>query len=116
MGSGSGAGPAPIAVVGAGSGAAATGSGAAGAAATGSGATVATSGCLVMAAVRSSPGWVNTPVSPIGVMCVLCWPAPIAGLVMYGFGGSLWATATLMTATVERPASRPAHLVNALMR
>src|SRR3990170_3096315 len=33
-----------------------------------------------------------------------------------GLGGWPWATATPMTATVERPASRPAHLVKALMR
>src|SRR6187551_3740467 len=81
---------------------------------TGAGAT-ATSGWRTMTAVRTGSVRPGTPVSPIEVMCVLCWPAPSAGLAMYGLGGTPWATATPIAATADRPAIRPTTLVVADM-
>jgi signal-induced proliferation-associated 1 like protein 3 len=49
----------------------------------------------------------GVPVVPIGVFCVLRWPAPVAGLAELVVGGALWATAVPTTATVAKPASRP---------
>ncbi|HVE53355.1 MAG TPA: hypothetical protein VNB23_08215, partial [Ramlibacter sp.] len=39
----------------------------------------------------------GVPVEPIGVFCVLRWPAPTAGL-LAGCGGVLWAKARLKVA------------------
>src|SRR6185369_16600126 len=81
---------------------------------TGSGVVTTSAWRLMVAAYMSGTG-ASAPVSPTGIMCESCWPAPIAGLEISGFGGTPWATATPSTATVERPASRPAHFLNADM-
>src|SRR4051812_49008962 len=51
----------------------------------------------------------------MSVCCELCWPAPSAGLVMAGFGGTPCATATPMAPTAETPATSPANFLNALI-
>jgi hypothetical protein len=48
----------------------------------------------------------GVPVVPIGVVWLLCWPAPLAGSVALGFGGVLCAMAEPM-ARAAAPASRP---------
>jgi hypothetical protein len=48
----------------------------------------------------------GVPVEPIGVSCVLRWPAPLAALGALGSGGLLWAMAEPM-ARAATPASRP---------
>ncbi len=49
------------------------------------------------------PPWV--PVVPMGVLCELCWPAPVAALGLAVVGGVPCAMAVPTTATVARPAS-----------
>jgi hypothetical protein len=61
----------------------------------------------------------GVPVAPIGVFCVLRWPAPVAASlvpVAPVVGGVLWATAVPTTATAARPASRALSWLEAVMR
>jgi hypothetical protein len=59
----------------------------------------------VLPAVPASvlPG---VPVLPMGVVWVLCWPAPVAGSLEDVVGGVLCAMAAPAMATVARPASK----------
>jgi hypothetical protein len=58
---------------------------------------------------------VGVPVLPIGVVCVLCWPAPVAGSFTAGLGGVACAKALPAMATAARPASSPFNWVDAVM-
>jgi hypothetical protein len=49
----------------------------------------------------------GVPVLPIGVVWVLCWPAPVAGSLEVVVGGVLWAIAAPAIATAAKPASMP---------
>lgn len=56
----------------------------------------------------------GVPVVPIGVFCVLCCPAPWAGLAALGDGGVLWAMATPIEAAAA-PAIRDLRRVEAFI-
>jgi hypothetical protein len=56
----------------------------------------------------------GVPVVPIGVVWVLCWPAPTAGSLAAGLGGVLWANAAAATVRAARPAKAPLR-VDAIM-
>lgn len=58
---------------------------------------------------------VAVPVVPMGVFCVLCCPAPVAGLGLAVVGGLPWATAVPTTAMVARPASKDFNALDAFM-
>ena len=57
----------------------------------------------------------GVPVSPIGVFCELCWPAPTGALLTAGFGGLPCAMAVPMTAVAATPASRPLMCLDVVM-
>ncbi|MDQ6881911.1 MAG: hypothetical protein M3150_07445 [Pseudomonadota bacterium] len=57
----------------------------------------------------------GVPVSPIGVFCELCWPAPTGALLTAGFGGLPCAMAVPMTAMAATPVSRPLICLNVVM-
>jgi hypothetical protein len=61
------------------------------------------------------PLLVGVPVAPIGVCCVLRWPAPTAGSLAAGLGGVLCAMAVLVMATAATPASRLLSVMDAVM-
>jgi len=52
---------------------------------------------LVLPVADAPPG---VPVAPMGVLWVLVWPAPTAGLAA-GVGGALWAKASEAASTAE---------------
>ena len=58
---------------------------------------------------------VGVPVVPIGVCCVLCWPAPTGALMIAGFGGLPWAMAVPRRAKAATPASRPLMCFDAVI-
>ncbi|MCM2252501.1 MAG: hypothetical protein NDJ19_09105 [Ramlibacter sp.] len=66
----------------------------------------------VLGALVPAPG---VPVLPMGVVCVLCWPAPVAGSFDVVVGGVLCAMAALAMATVARLASKPLIVVDAVI-
>jgi hypothetical protein len=57
----------------------------------------------------------GVPVAPIGVFCVLRWPAPTAGSLGAVVGGLPWASAEPANATAATAASRPLIEVFAFM-
>ena len=71
------------------------------------GAVVVAAGAAIVAPLVAMPAPPGVPVSPMGVFCELCWPAPVAGLATAGLGGVDCAKAVPMAATVTRPAMRP---------
>ncbi|HXE50835.1 MAG TPA: hypothetical protein VN663_20840 [Ramlibacter sp.] len=60
----------------------------------------------------AAAGVLDVPLSPIGVDCVLCWPALVAGSLEV-LGGVLCAIAAM--ATAAKPASRPLNGVDAVI-
>jgi hypothetical protein len=66
----------------------------------------------VVPGVPLAPG---VPVEPMGVDCVLCWPAPVAGFFESDVGGVLCASAVPAIATAARPASTPLNGVDAVI-
>jgi hypothetical protein len=67
------------------------------------------------AAVPEVPLAPGVPVEPIGVDCVLCWPAPVAGSGVPEAGGVLCASAVPAIATAAMPASTPLNGVDAVI-
>ncbi len=70
---------------------------------------------MLPVAPEGVPLFAGVPVLPIGVVCVLCWPAPTAGSLAAAFGGLLCAIAEPAMAMAARPASTPLIWVDAVI-